>query len=290
MFTLLRHSGGNSARPESATRRELTHAVHIFHTPTAKVDLDRTNLSTLEASARHRGLEFVTMFTNMMTFDRQLADRWADVGHGAGLASVLHILSRAVGTGLMASSHTFGGLMPWGSSPLVDPLWSGNRMRIIHDGSTYQRAEKTAFIACSPEFIESLNVCDNRVEDVGYSNCSHCPKCLRTMVTLDLCSDGETEQFVAFDWSDYSPAKIATIFLRTESDKSFIREIEGLAKGRRPDIVAACHKALAKSAYLSPVSAIEKRVKKSAFGRRNRDALIALRGAIYRSAGWATKR
>lgn len=288
-FSLLRHTCGHSDLPESAIDREVTHAVHVYHTPDPDVDPAKVNLSALEQVAKARSTSFIPIYTNMMTFDRALNDRWSDVGHGAGLATVLHMLAGGASAGIIASSHTFGRLMPWGSSPLLDPLWSSNRMRIVHDGSTYSRVEKTEFIARFPEEIRGLNVCDNRLDDAGYVNCSKCQKCLRTMVTLDLCSRGNTSHFAAFDWSNYNPAQVTTIFLRNDSEKSFIAEIMKAAEDSRPDITVACEKTLAKARILQPVSMMEKHIKKSEFGRRNRAGLINLRNAIYRSAGWASR-
>lgn len=288
-FSVLRfrEGGDGDALRDTGPARD---AVHIYHTPHPVAPRAFDTLDGLARTAGAFGLDLLPVQTNMMTADPELNDRWADIGHGAGLASVLHLLSGRFGAGVIGSSHTWGTLMPWGSSPVIDPLWSGRRMRIVHDDARYGRVEKTALVARSQAALAGLNVCDIRVEGRGYLNCSRCPKCLRTMVTLDLYGAAGAEAAPAFDWAGYTPAAFARVFLRTESDLSLAREIhDAAAAAGRQDIVAACDVALRRGRRLRPLVRAETLVKGSALGRRYRDRLKAQRTRAYRALGWATK-
>jgi hypothetical protein len=75
--------------------------------------------------------------------------------------------------------HTYQRLKPWGSSPLLDPLWSSDRLAIIHDGCEASRPEKIAYIATSDAALESLHVCAQH-----HTNCGSCEKCVATQVAL----------------------------------------------------------------------------------------------------------
>jgi hypothetical protein len=80
------------------------------------------------------------------------------------------------------SSADYGCVIPYGSHPLTDPLYSNEQLEVIHDGLEAQRIEKVLRIAGSEPVLANLTVC---VEDINV-NCGHCAKCLRTMTTLDL--------------------------------------------------------------------------------------------------------
>jgi hypothetical protein len=290
MFSALRHRGPGAAdlaRPVAPA----TTAIHIYHTDRPVEPSAFRTLDALSYTAGQLGLRFVPVQSNLMTACRSLHDRWADLGHGAGLATVLHMLSGGLGTGVIGSTHVWGGLVPWGSSPVIDPLWSGRRMTVIHDDASFGRVEKTSLIAGAPEALDSLNVCDIRIEGKGYENCSACPKCLRTMVTLDLFGAGGEAAAPSFDWSAYEPGRFAHVFLRTDNERAFATEILDAARARgRADIVAACERALWRGRVLRPLARAENAVKASPLGIKYRRALKSQRDRAYRVMGWATKR
>ena len=99
---------------------------------------------------------------------------------GSTLGSVALLLgfSRA----FIPSSADYGCIIPYGSHPLTDPLFSNEGVEVIHDGLEAQRIEKTLRIAASEPVLANLAVC---VEDMNV-NCGNCAKCLRTMTTLEL--------------------------------------------------------------------------------------------------------
>ncbi|OGL40512.1 MAG: hypothetical protein A2043_08035 [Candidatus Schekmanbacteria bacterium GWA2_38_9] len=102
--------------------------------------------------------------------------------HGAALASVALLLSPQLKKVYIAASISYTNLLPTGSHPILDPLWSTEETEIVHDGCEATRIEKVEQIALNDIALKSLRVCwENRQ---GAYNCCQCEKCLRTMVSL----------------------------------------------------------------------------------------------------------
>ena len=111
-------------------------------------------------------------------------------GHSHNLSRVLTQGSTLASVALLlgfrkayvpASDH-YGRLIPLGSHPLIDPLYSSESVEIVYDGAEARRIEKTVEIAkCAPA-LATLTVC---VEDMNV-NCGRCVKCLRTMIPLEI--------------------------------------------------------------------------------------------------------
>ncbi len=108
---------------------------------------------------------------------------WGDY-HGAALAAVALSLRNVLETALVPATRTYTRLEPWGSHPLLDPLWSTEHTQIVHDGAEATRIEKTVDWICRSDLaLQGLRVC--LVPDNDY-NCGRCEKCLRTMIGLYL--------------------------------------------------------------------------------------------------------
>ncbi|MEM9250355.1 MAG: hypothetical protein AAGB05_16880 [Pseudomonadota bacterium] len=291
IFSLLRHRQGATVPAETVRPiAPVTRALHIYHTPEPVAPSAFRTLDRLAETVDRFGVRFLPVQSNIMTADRHVHDRWGDIGHGAGLATVLHILSGRLGTGIIGSSHVWGGLLPWGSGPVIDPLWSGRRLEVIHDDSTFHRVEKTEFVAQHPEAMGAINVCDIRVDGKGYQNCSRCQKCLRTMITLDLFGMANPASSPAFDWSDYTPGAFAKVFLRTDNDISYVIDIRDRSEALgRTDVMQACDTALTRARLMRPISWTEDTIKASPVGRRYRQGLKRLRDRGYRAVGLAAK-
>jgi hypothetical protein len=127
------------------------------------------------------GLPLLTVSSNLRTMTDPVVD-WADL-FGAGLSSVAHCLGGGVGCVVIPSSADYVSQGPCGSSPLLDPLFSTERVRVAHGTIEYHRADKVAaLVAQRPDLVPHLKVCyrENRVD-----NCGRCTKCLWTMVCLE---------------------------------------------------------------------------------------------------------
>jgi len=77
------------------------------------------------------------------------------------------------------------------ADPIALPLLSTESLDIVASGGQYRRTTKTALVAELPEVTRWLNVCTT--ESVDGKNCSICPKCCRTLLTLEIL--GRLEQF-----------------------------------------------------------------------------------------------
>ena len=169
-YTLLKH------------REEITHLVfvHGFDIQLADRALrDRTSRALHNVAAAYQK-SVVEVDTNLRDFtDRYFT--W-ELSHGAVLASIALLLSPLFTKVYIAASNTYLWLRPWGSHPLLDPLWSTEHTEIVHDGCEAMRIEKLARIVDDETVLRSLRVCwENR--DGAY-NCGRCEKCLRMMVEL----------------------------------------------------------------------------------------------------------
>jgi len=130
------------------------------------------------------GKQHLVVWTNLREFSDQVAD-WPLLYHGAALASVGLALGEAFGRIHIAATTTYQLLYPFGSHPLLDPLWSTPTLTFVHDGCEANRMDKVRRIAESPLLLECLRVC---VGDRGPEvyNCGKCWKCLMTMIGLQV--------------------------------------------------------------------------------------------------------
>lgn len=129
------------------------------------------------AGAFHKTL--LPVSTNIRRVGVRLAD-WPML-HGAALASVALALGGLFRRVSIAASTTYDKLYPWGSHPVLDPLWSSTTLTVVHDGCEMNTIDKTDIVAASSVALETLRPC------AGYGrgyNCGRCEKCLRTMLDL----------------------------------------------------------------------------------------------------------
>jgi hypothetical protein len=161
--------------------REISHLVFVHGLDIELDDRERGREVLAENSrfARRVDKTLVPIETNVRSFVRSQGLTW-DVAHGAALAAFAHLLDFS--TMFVAASHTYAELLPWGSHPLTDPLWSSEAVALVHDGAEASRSDKLRALASWPEALEILRVC----WQPGAYNCGRCEKCLRTMVTLRL--------------------------------------------------------------------------------------------------------
>jgi hypothetical protein len=160
----------------------LTHLVYCEgHDPIMDAQVREQDHQLAREAANRIGLPLLTAFTNIRTMADPVVD-WADL-FGAGLSSVAHCLGGGVGSVVISSSADYVSQGPCGSNPLLDPLFSTERVRVVHGTIEYSRVQKVAALAAQrPDLLPYLKVCGrvNRVD-----NCGRCMKCLWTMVCLE---------------------------------------------------------------------------------------------------------
>jgi len=105
--------------------------------------------------------------------------------HAAALIASGLVLSNGIRRLLVPSTYSYGQLIPWGSHPLLDELWSTESMEVIHHGAEARRVEKVAdIVAHHPQVLQYLRVCLKN--QAGPANCGRCGKCARTMIALEI--------------------------------------------------------------------------------------------------------
>jgi hypothetical protein len=162
------------------SRPPLTHLLHISGIDWALTapTRERQTAATLAAAA-DAGCELVLLETNLRDFTERFQP-W-DVTHGGALAAVGLTVGARFSRVLVASTFPMYRLQPWGSHPMLDPLWSTERTAIVHDAAGVSRADKLAFLAERPRALANLKVC---FEADSEYNCGVCEKCMLTMVGL----------------------------------------------------------------------------------------------------------
>ncbi|MFN8594435.1 MAG: hypothetical protein U0031_23535 [Thermomicrobiales bacterium] len=161
----------------------ISHLIAIDGIDTAHDGWDEVFPSALFANlvrvAAERGKTLLPVSTNIRQEGQRLAP-WP-MHHGGALASVALALGMFLERVTIAASATYATLYPWGSHPLLDPLWSTESLTVIHDGCERDTIEKTRLIVRDPLVRETLRVCPWAGR--GY-NCGRCLKCLRTAIDL----------------------------------------------------------------------------------------------------------
>lgn len=203
----------------------------------------------LAESTATMNLNHIIVRTNLRDVVEVFKKRWGPLTFGIGLAFIGFIFEKRFGTVVLGSSYPYGVLMPWGSHPMVDPLFSSSSLKIVHDGASFTRIGKTDIVAGLPEAENSLHVC----QAAGTENCSACEKCYRTMIALDIL--GKKKSFVsAFNWTLYDVEKIKTLYIGGGHAQIFYQEMVGVAQDvGRTDIAAALFAASRRSRMLAPM-------------------------------------
>jgi len=221
--------------------------VHGLDIPLENTELRRLAATSVDAAASEFGVGVVHVETNLAPMMRSFIH--FSMAHGAAMATIGHMLAPAFERLYIASTFHYRDLLPWGSHPLLDPLWSSEVLEFIHHGCAARRIEKVEFIAGFDAALNNLRVCHSRHLQGGDSyNCSTCAKCIRTMVSLEVA--GKLSQCTSFNrpLDGLSVAALST----KERYRSFCEEnLEALRRqGVRPDLRRALEGCLYGPAWL----------------------------------------
>jgi hypothetical protein len=105
--------------------------------------------------------------------------------HASALIGSALALSKGVRRLLVPSTFSYGQLVPWGSHPILDELWSTEALDVVHDGAEARRVDKIAnLVTRHPDVLQRLRVCLKN--QAGPLNCGRCQKCARTMMALEV--------------------------------------------------------------------------------------------------------
>lgn len=187
-------------------------------------------------SAERMGLPFLMINTNMEAFYGKGFD--FQKTHTPRNASVALLLQGGIGRYMYASAYRYPDLYigPASSMAYSDgislPILSTETLDIFSSGSEYTRVEKTLRVSEVAESYNSLDVCVNANYNGGYTNCSHCRKCLRTLATLEIA--GLIERYASsFDLDVYGGHRILYYAKLLSNRAPLHSEIIQFAKQRR---------------------------------------------------------
>ena len=111
------------------------------------------------------------------------------------------------------------------------PLLSTDTVDIFSVGSEYTRVQKTLRVAELPDTYRTLDVCVSVNNTSGYTNCSTCWKCLRTLATLEIA--GYLERYsTSFDLNAYKSHRDKYFAKLLGSEDMLMREIVQFARER----------------------------------------------------------
>jgi hypothetical protein len=153
--------------------------LHGFEFPWNEDTTFREHLTSVQSVAEVFNKRLIVVRTNV----KDHLERYTHWGfsHGAALASVALCLEGSISNCIVASTCSYAQLHPWGSHPILDPLWSTDALQFLHDGPEARRLDKLRVIADNEWAMKYLRACDNPSSS---GHCGACEKCLRTMVGL----------------------------------------------------------------------------------------------------------
>lgn len=189
--------------------------------------------------ARSLDAGFIEVRTNVRETRWQEAD-WERLAHGPVLAAIGLGIERRFRAVRIAAGSGYRDLRPWGSHPLVDPLWSTEGLEVIHDGGAFSRVEKMRRLVGSGLALESLRICWRSGAD---ENCGRCNKCYRAMLTLDLL--GALAQATTLPGTAVDRRRVARLFCMRSWEFRDLMDIRELAlEAGRADLARAASRAV----------------------------------------------
>ncbi len=193
------------------------------------------------AMAEDAGLQLIQVYTNAYAHFRDLDPDfsfWRFEYHGSFLAAIAHAFIPRLSVASIASTYDYPNLEPWGSHPLLDPLYSSSSLQVRHENAALSRLEKTKLVGEWDVALKHLRVCNEKESySKGNYNCGKCEKCVRTMTAF--LALGLLDQISTFVEKDVSKEKLLNVcYLSDSYEENCYRElIEPLKKMGRHDLV-----------------------------------------------------
>jgi hypothetical protein len=223
-------------------REEIDAVVYAHGLDLPRDDPKRELVSTaIQDAARELGLPAIELETDLRAFSDPVCD-WERIYTSAALATLGHLLAGSFDRILIPATHSYRDLHPTGSHPLLDPLYSSERLRIEHVDAV-SRVAKLEYLVGSELAMRSLRVCFQHGGD--RLNCGECPKCVRTMVGLRaIGAAGRCETLP----EEFSLRVMSSGKIRTRRSLVYVKEnlaaVE--ARGADPDLAFALRRLVAR--------------------------------------------
>ena len=222
-FSLFRHLHGHAGRNNRTPGAALL--VHGMDIPLDRDDFYKSAAARAERMLEGTGVRLIRIRTN----SRQLRQNWED-SFGLQLSACFLLFQDAYADAVRGSEEPYESLvLPWGSTPLSDPLSSTARMTMIHDGCEADRTEKVHWLATHTEAAEHLRVCWEGPEKDR--NCGECEKCIRTMLNFWAMRLPIPTAFP----TELTPGRVASIRIRNALQRTYLANLLRFAEERYPN-------------------------------------------------------
>lgn len=178
-------AGADSLHSAITNLDRLDALIHVrgFDALSEESPLGKMIHARVQEAARLLSLPLLTISTDLKNFSDACDVSW-DEYHGSALATMALLLAPHFSRVLIPATNTYADLVPLGSHPLLDPLWSTECVEIVHDGADAGRIDKIRTAASHPAGRAHLQVCWEHVNQ--RYNCGVCEKCVRTGVAVRL--------------------------------------------------------------------------------------------------------
>ncbi len=185
LHLLLSRGVGLPREHPSAVRRAIfVSRTALFPAEAQRAEAGLRSERAVRATAAEAGLPLTVVSTNLLDLQDDLRSFSLEY-HGAFFGAIAQLFSgRFSAIALAASDDVLSGLHPWGSHPLLDPLFGTSALRFVHDGIGVTREEKAARVGRSVPGRRHLFSCSFPLPGDPLLNCGKCEKCLRTMMEL----------------------------------------------------------------------------------------------------------
>ncbi len=238
-------------------KKEITDLIliHGFDIPLKNKILSEETKKQIAKIAEKENLKFIIVKTNA----KDILEKYLiwDFTHGGVLAAVGLLFENNLKKIFIPGSVRKDELFPYGTHPLLDPLWSTEKINFIHDGTEYNRLGKIInSISKSNLALSNLRVCTKNIK--GKYNCSECYKCLQTMIELIVA--GIFEKANTFE-HPLDLKKVKNMYYdyslhyndQGEENLKILRE-----QNRKPELQKAIEESLKKSREFSMIRTVSK--------------------------------
>ncbi len=217
--------------------------VHGFDLPLEDKDKRKLVSASIRGVAAELDLPLIEIETDLRSVSDDICG-WELIYTSAALASVGHLLASRFERILIPATHSYRDLHPIGTHPLLDPLYSSERLRFEHVDSV-RRVDKLEYLVESELAMSALRVCFQ--PEVQALNCGSCPKCVRTMVGLRVI--GALGRCSTLP-SEFSLRRMSMGKVRSRQSLTYVREnLEAVeARGTDPDLAFALTRLVARGA------------------------------------------
>jgi hypothetical protein len=258
----------NTRNPESAAYHiaplQAGLMVHGFDIPLEQPPVFESAWNRSRKMLDAFGLKTYRMRTNLRSLDTLPGCFWDRNAHGIWLAAALSCYEPWFGHILIPSTYPYPKLiLPWGTNPVTDYLFSSAATTFWHDGAAYSKLTKMQAIAHLPVVQQHLRVCWEGAQ--LDRNCGVCFKCLATRICFELSGQEQPEAFPG----PYTIEQVSRIPVKNEQNDWLLRSMRSEAERQgKQDLARAITRALKRAKTKPPLRHIKKLIYHLEFKRK----------------------